>query len=87
MDQLTSREQQQFNSLVEQKQMKDFMRLYSNLVEKCFTDCVTDFTSKNLSGKEESCVLKCTEKFLKHSERVGLRFQEENQKLMQNMRR
>ncbi|CDR46612.1 CYFA0S24e01112g1_1 [Cyberlindnera fabianii] len=87
MDQLNQREQQQFQALVEQKQMKDFMRLYSNLVERCFTDCVNDFTSQKLTSKEEGCILKCSEKFLKHSERVGQRFQEQNAALTQSMQR
>ena len=30
--------------VIEQKQMKDFMRLYTGLVERCFNDCVNDFT-------------------------------------------
>ncbi|ODV97113.1 hypothetical protein PACTADRAFT_48869 [Pachysolen tannophilus NRRL Y-2460] len=87
MDQLNSREQQEFQKIVEQKQMQDFMRLYSNLVDRCFSDCVNDFTSNKLTSKEESCISKCSEKFLKHSERVGLRFQEQNQLMMQNMKR
>nr|CAI6558625.1 CIH_HP1_G0014060.mRNA.1.CDS.1 [Saccharomyces cerevisiae] len=47
--------------------MKDFMRLYSNLVERCFTDCVNDFTTSKLTNKEQTCIMKCSEKFLKHS--------------------
>ncbi|RKP30438.1 hypothetical protein METBISCDRAFT_6299, partial [Metschnikowia bicuspidata] len=66
-----------FQQIVEQKQMKDFMRLYSNLVSRCFEDCVNDFTSANLTTKENNCINKCSEKFLKHSERVGQRFQEQ----------
>lgn len=77
MDQLNVKEQQEFQQIVEQKQMKDFMRLYSNLVSRCFDDCVNDFTSANLTNKETSCIAKCSEKFLKHSERVGQRFQEQ----------
>lgn len=77
MDQLNVKEQQEFQQIVEQKQMKDFMRLYSNLVSKCFEDCVNDFTSANLTTKETTCISKCSEKFLKHSERVGQRFQEQ----------
>lgn len=84
MDQLNPREQQEFSQIVERKQMKDFMRLYSSLVERCFSDCVNDMTSNSLTGKEQDCVLKCSEKFLKHSERIGQRFQEMNAKLMQN---
>ncbi|CCH42526.1 Mitochondrial import inner membrane translocase subunit TIM9 [Wickerhamomyces ciferrii] len=87
MDQLNQREQQDFQRIVEGKQMKDFMRLYSNLVERCFNDCVNDFTSASLTSKENTCVLKCSEKFLKHSERVGQRFQEQNALLTQQMRR
>ncbi|KAF4590883.1 protein transporter tim9 [Pleurotus pulmonarius] len=59
-------------------QMQDFLRMYSNLVEKCFNSCCNDFTSKALSSKEEQCVMNCTEKFIKHSERVGSRFAELN---------
>ena len=32
---------------------------------------------------QEACIKKCTDKFMKSSERIGLRFSEENQKLMQ----
>lgn len=86
MDQLNYNEQQQFQKIVEQKQMADFMRLYTSLVDRCFNDCVNDFTSENLTDRENSCLTKCAEKFLKHSERVGTRFQEQNQKLMTQMR-
>lgn len=64
--------------VIEQKQMKDFMNLYTGLVERCFASCCNDFTSKALSSKEDQCVEHCTTKFLKHSERVGARFAEEN---------
>ena len=32
--------------------MQDFLRMYSNLVERCFNSCCNDFTSKALSSKE-----------------------------------
>lgn len=83
MDQLNVKEQQEFQQIVEQKQMKDFMRLYSNLVSRCFEDCVNDFTSANLTTKENNCINKCSEKFLKHSERVGQRFQEQKYVLVE----
>ena len=56
--------------------MKDMMGLYSNLVERCFNSCTSDFTSKALSSKEEDCVKNCADKFLNLSNRVGLRFSE-----------
>ncbi|KAJ1593645.1 hypothetical protein NDA12_003249 [Ustilago hordei] len=55
---LSSSEQQAMSRIIEQKQMKDFLKLYTGLVERCF------------------------ESFLKHSERVGARFGEENAKMM-----
>lgn len=76
--------------------MQDFLKMYANIVEKCFTTCCNDFTSKALSSKEvrpqnppeelnlthtlrkDACVANCTEKWLKHSERVGARFAEFN---------
>ncbi|KAF7768202.1 hypothetical protein Agabi119p4_7445 [Agaricus bisporus var. burnettii] len=68
--------------VIEKKQMQDFLRMYANLAEKCFNTCCNDFTSKALSSKEETCVLNCTEKFIKHSERVGARFAEYNAEVM-----
>jgi mitochondrial import inner membrane translocase subunit TIM9 len=61
-----------------------FGQLYSNLVQRCFNDCVTDFTSKSLAGKEEGCVLRCVDKFLKSSERLSERFQEQNAAMAQS---
>ncbi|SSD58391.1 Mitochondrial import inner membrane translocase subunit TIM9 [Saccharomycodes ludwigii] len=85
MDTLNSKEQQEFQKVVEKKQMQDFMNLYSSLVQRCFTDCVNDFTSSKLTSKEQTCIQKCSEKFLKHSERVGQRFQEQNAAMAQNL--
>ncbi|WFD39953.1 protein transporter tim9 [Malassezia japonica] len=83
LSQLSSSEQLAMQRVIEQKQMKDFMRLYTGLVERCFDDCVNDFTSKAPTSKEQACIANCTQKFLKHSERVGARFGEENARLMQ----
>lgn len=58
-------------------------QMYSNLVQRCFNDCVTDFTSKTLLSKEEGCVMRCVDKFLKSSERLGERFQEQNAQMAQ----
>lgn len=58
--------------------MRDMLQLYSGLVERCFTSCVNDFTSKTLSTKEDECISRCADKFLAHSSRVGLRFSEQN---------
>ncbi|PHT72199.1 Mitochondrial import inner membrane translocase subunit Tim9, partial [Capsicum annuum] len=55
------------------------LRMYNNLVERCFTDCVDNFKRKTLDKQEETCVTRCAEKFMKHSMRVGLRFAELNQ--------
>ncbi|KAI0785240.1 chaperone [Abortiporus biennis] len=79
---LNPAEQAHMTKIIEKKQMQDFMRMYSNIVERCFTSCCNDFTSKTLSSKEEGCVSNCTDKWLKHSERVGARFAEQNAEAM-----
>lgn len=35
-------------------QMQDFLKMYTNLVERCFNACCNDFTSKALTSKEVS---------------------------------
>ncbi|KAF2154045.1 hypothetical protein K461DRAFT_292724 [Myriangium duriaei CBS 260.36] len=80
---LTAAEQKELNARLEKKQMTQFMNMYSNLVQRCFENCVDDFTSKSLSSKEEGCVMRCVDKFLKSSERLGQRFQEQNAAMMQ----
>ncbi|PSK35915.1 hypothetical protein C1H76_9639 [Elsinoe australis] len=83
MDGLSAQEQQELNARLEKKQMGQFMNMYSNLVQRCFENCVDDFTSKSLTSKEEGCVMRCVDKFLKSSERLGQRFQEQNAAMMQ----
>lgn len=83
MEGLNATEQRELQGRLERKQMKDFMNMYSNLVQRCFTDCVTDFTSKSLPGKEEGCVMRCVDKSLKSAERLGERFQEHNASMAQ----
>ncbi|KAI8048112.1 mitochondrial import inner membrane translocase subunit TIM9 [Syncephalis plumigaleata] len=79
---LNDAERRHMEQLVERKQA-NFVRMYSSLVERCFIDCVDDFTSKAVSSKENTCIERCITKFLRHSERVGQQFAEENAKLMQ----
>ena len=61
---------------LEELQVKDTLRMINNMVELCFSECVTGFRSKALTTPEEKCVNTCAEKFLKHSGRVGQRFGE-----------
>eukprot|EP00232_Nephroselmis_pyriformis_P027980 CAMPEP_0182852930 /NCGR_PEP_ID=MMETSP0034_2-20130328/432_1 /TAXON_ID=156128 /ORGANISM="Nephroselmis pyriformis, Strain CCMP717" /LENGTH=136 /DNA_ID=CAMNT_0024983675 /DNA_START=37 /DNA_END=447 /DNA_ORIENTATION=- len=68
---------------IEAMQLRDSLRMYNNVVEKCFSDCVDQFRSRNLVKGEEDCVRRCTEKFLKFSARMGVRFAELNQGMEQ----
>lgn len=58
------------------KTFKDFLISYNKLTEMCFTDCISDFTSRNIKQAEEKCSLNCLEKFLKVNQRISQRFQE-----------
>ncbi|KAI5295404.1 protein transporter tim9, partial [Ascosphaera pollenicola] len=84
MDALNASEQRELATRMEKKQMKEFMTVYSNIVQRCFEDCVNDFTTKSLVGKEEGCINRCFDKFMKGSERVNQRFQEQNSAMMQS---
>ena len=58
---------------LEEMQLKDTLRMFNGLVERCFCECVVSFRSKVLTGPEEKCVSTCAEKYMKHSARVGQR--------------
>ncbi|KAI6244148.1 Zf-Tim10-DDP domain-containing protein [Aphelenchoides fujianensis] len=55
---------------------RDFLMQYNLVTENCFMACVQDFTSRNVSDKEEKCAKNCLNKFLKMTQRLSLRFQE-----------
>ncbi|KAI8834941.1 hypothetical protein BJ741DRAFT_709334 [Chytriomyces cf. hyalinus JEL632] len=54
----------------QRRMVKDNYNGLAAIIDTCFKDCVNDFTSKTLSGKEETCINRCTEKFLKLSMRT-----------------
>ncbi|PSN66552.1 hypothetical protein BS50DRAFT_601395 [Corynespora cassiicola Philippines] len=83
MDSLTQSEQRELQNRMEKKQMKEFMNMYSNLVQTCFNDCINGFESKSLTSREESCVMRCVDKHMKGSQRLGDRFQEQNAAMAQ----
>lgn len=78
---LNAAEQREFAARMERRQMKEFMGMFSGLVDRCFDHCVDDFTTKALVAKETGCVTRCVQKFMAGSERIGMRFQEEQTKL------
>jgi|TARA_B100000524_G_scaffold26068_1_gene13072 import inner membrane translocase subunit TIM9 len=61
---------------LEELQLKDTLRMFNGLVERCFSECINSFRSKALSEPEDKCINMCAGKFLKHSGRVGQRFGE-----------
>ncbi|PYH41271.1 protein transporter TIM9 [Aspergillus saccharolyticus JOP 1030-1] len=83
MEGLNASEQRELAARMERKQMKEFMTMYTKLVQKCFDDCVNDFTTKSLINREESCVMRCVDKYMKSSARLNERFQEQNAAMMQ----
>mmetsp|Transcript_557 Transcript_557/g.921 ORF Transcript_557/g.921 Transcript_557/m.921 type:complete len:101 (+) Transcript_557:105-407(+) len=76
VQQLPPHQQQQFMQSLEQMQMKDSLNMYNNLVERCFGQCVGSFRSKTLDKSEAGCVENCSARYVKMTQRVGLRFAE-----------
>ncbi|KAK2744813.1 protein transporter tim9 [Myotisia sp. PD_48] len=83
MDSLTQSEQQELAKRIERNQLKEVMNAYSNIVQRCFEDCIFDFTTKSMTPRETGCVNRCFDKFIKASERVAIRFQEQNAAMSQ----
>ncbi|KAF3965568.1 hypothetical protein ACB098_08G045400 [Castanea mollissima] len=79
LDTLPEEDKIRMSTMIDQLQIRDSLRMYNSLVERCFNDCVDTFKHKSLQKQEETCVRRCAEKFLKHSMRVGMRFAELNQ--------
>ena len=50
--------------------------MYNRLVERCAEGCVTSFRSKTLDKHEISCLENCAGRYIKMTQRVGLRFAE-----------
>lgn len=53
-----------------------YSRMYNRVVVRCFDNCVTGFRSKTLSKSEVTCVEHCADRYIKMTQRVGLRFAE-----------
>lgn len=72
---------------LQELQIRDTLRMINNMVDMCFSECVTNFRGKSLTETEDKCVSTCSEKFLKHQTRVGQRFHqlfaEQQQKYME----
>ena len=65
---------------LQEKQMADFFKMYADIVSNCFTQCCTTFYAHVLDPSESKCIVACAEKTMKASERIGMRFAEENLK-------
>lgn len=72
-----------FPPLAQKHLLKTTPQMYSNLVQQCFDHCVNSFESKSLTSREESCVMRCVDKHMKGSQRLGDRFQEQNAAMAQ----
>ena len=49
--------QQEFMRLMEEQQGKDSALMYNNLVQRCFTQCITSFRAKTLDDKGKNTTL------------------------------
>ena len=84
VQQLPAKDQADFMRTLETLQLEDSLRTYNRTVELCFSSCVTSFGSKNINAKEKSCLSHCAQKFIKHSQRTGVRFAEAQQQMATN---
>ena len=76
VNQLPEHQKPAFMASLEAMQTKDSLRMYNDLVERCYLQCVTSFRSQSLNETEKTCVASCAEKYIKLTQRVGFRFAE-----------
>ncbi|EPZ30838.1 hypothetical protein ROZALSC1DRAFT_26716 [Rozella allomycis CSF55] len=69
---LSESERQHLLSVVEEQQRVQLENFMFNTVSACFKDCVNDFTSHALSGKEGKCLNSCAKRMLNFSNRLSL---------------
>ncbi|KAG5866004.1 hypothetical protein JTB14_020636 [Gonioctena quinquepunctata] len=55
------------------RNFRDFLQLYNRMTEMCFSRCIDNINTRDLSNNEIACVEDCSAKFIKF-----------NNKLMQN---
>ncbi|KAK4270326.1 hypothetical protein QN277_023373 [Acacia crassicarpa] len=79
LNSLTGEDKEKMSAMIDKLQARDSLRMYNSLVERCFVDCVDKFYRRSLTKKEETCVRRCAEKFLRHSVLLGSSFAELNQ--------
>ena len=75
---MSPEERAKLEAAANEQQMRDSLRMYNGLVERCFDGCVSTFRSKDLDAAESKCIASCTSKFLRHSLRLWQRFSEIN---------
>lgn len=78
---MSGADQARLMAIMQDMQMVDSLRMYNELVERCFGECVDTFRGRKLDGKEDACMQKCSSKFLAFAQRCGMRFQEYQQEM------
>lgn len=70
---------------LQKRQVKEFLGVFGNLVDNCFTACINDFTSKSLTNQENGCIARCVQKSMALQGRLSERFQEQNAQMTAQM--
>ncbi|KAF0852370.1 mitochondrial inner membrane translocase subunit Tim9 [Andalucia godoyi] len=77
----SQREQQAVAEHLQNLEVRESLRSFNSLADRCFARCVSSFRTNKLSQEEKQCGAMCAEKFFKHQQRVMKAYLEEQQKL------
>lgn len=64
-------------------QIKEQASFLNTVTERCFQDCVVSFRTAQLNEQESSCINRCADKYFALSQVLGVKYWEEQAKLMQ----
>ena len=68
------RDNQEIMLYLNESQLRDSQRLFSDLSQRCFDACVSTFSTSHLQPKEKTCINNCSQRYMAHFQRVGIRF-------------
>jgi import inner membrane translocase subunit TIM9 len=65
-------------------QIRESYKTINEIQERCFHACISDFTVKTVTSKEEICLYRCVDKYHKFTMRAGIMAAQITQEQMQS---
>lgn len=83
--QIPETEKVRLMTLIEEKQAKQYFKMYNFITRRCFSDCISANTMNTqvLTSREIDCIKNCTGKILRSTNKISNMMAEKQQALHQ----